>query len=262
MEIQFFQADAFTARPFKGNPAAVCLLKEDLSEEDMQAIAAENNLAETAFVKDTGDGFSLRWFTPEVEVDLCGHATLATSHILWQEGWLTENETALFHTRSGILKASKNGKRIELDFPATFNEPAEAPEAVIRALNVKPVNTVFAKDRYLIEVENAGDVVSAKPDFTILKDHKVVVLTSLADQGSGYDFISRTFCPAYGINEDPVTGSSHCILAPYYAGKLNKKLFSAYQASARGGELQLELSGNRVLISGEAVTVIEGVFKL
>ncbi|RXF69654.1 PhzF family phenazine biosynthesis protein [Arcticibacter tournemirensis] len=258
--IPFFQVDAFTDKPFKGNPAAICLPDEELSMETMQAIAAENNLAETAFVVKAAEGFDLRWFTPTVEIDLCGHATLATAHILWEEGILDKSEIASFNTRSGVLTASLSGDWIELNFPASLNNPAILPEEVSKALQAEPVHVVFARDRYIVELEKAEDVVSLKPDFSGLREHEIVIVTSPADEGSPYDFISRTFAPLHGIDEDPVTGSSHCALVPYYAGKYGKNEFFAYQASDRGGELKLRYEGDRVLMSGQAITVITGTF--
>ncbi len=257
---KFFQVDAFASRPFKGNPAAVCLLNEEISAEQMQWIAAENNLAETAFVSPAEDGFNLRWFTPTVEIDLCGHATLATSHILWQENILSEEETARFHTRSGLLTASKKGEWVELDFPASVIKAAELPEGIRTGLDIHPVNVVFAKDRYLIELATPEEVASLVPDFSALKEYDALIVTSPGAISSPYDFVSRTFAPSHGIDEDSVTGSSHCALVPYYSAKLGKKQFFAYQASARGGELKLELAGDRVLIAGQAVTVISGTF--
>lgn len=256
--IKFFQVDAFTNKPFKGNPAAICIFNKMPETAVMQKIAAENNLAETAFVAKNQDGFDLRWFTPTVEVDLCGHATLATAHILWQEQILPADARAHFQTRSGLLKASKTGNWIELDFPASPVSFRELPAGIQNALYANPVNTAFAKDRYIVEFISEEEVRAIKPDFEALKAFDMVVITAKADAGSPYDFISRTFGPAWGIDEDPVTGSSHCGLLPYWSQKLGRDELFAYQASERGGELKLKQAGNRVLISGEAVTVIEG----
>lgn len=258
--IRLFQVDAFTHTRFKGNPAAVCLPEEELSVEVMQAIAAENNLSETAFVSRLADGFSLRWFTPSAEISLCGHATLATAHILWEEGLLPTDKKALFHTLSGLLTAEKKGEWIELNFPAVLvSRPAALPERVREALGVNPVNSVFAKDRYLVELASPEEVLAATPDFQVLKDYDGVVLTSEADKHSKYDFVSRTFVPSHGVNEDPVTGSSHCGLVPYYAAKWKRHSFFAYQCSERGGELRLQLAGDRVLMAGQAVMVFSGL---
>jgi PhzF family phenazine biosynthesis protein len=256
--IPMFQVDAFTHQPFKGNPAAVCVTETALSAELMQTIAAENNLAETAFVTWETDGFGLRWFTPAVEVDLCGHATLASAHILWQEGILPAGAIARFHTKSGLLTATQKGDWIELDLPKSSYHAKELPAVMQQALGVQLINVVYAKDRYLVEVATAVEVVSLQPDFVALKDYEMAVVTSLAGEGSAYDFISRSFGPSLGVDEDPVTGSSHCGLVPYYADKLKKNTFHAYQASTRGGELKLQLVGDRVLIAGQAITVLKG----
>lgn len=227
----------------------------------MLQIAAENNLAETAFVQKVEDGFNLRWFTPTVEVQLCGHATLATSHILWQEGILKLDETARYHTLSGLLTAKKKDEWIEIDLPAKENIPVEVPEEVLNALQVQPIRTAYA-DRYIIELETPEEVGNVKPDFSVLKKHKMVIITSKGAPSSPYDFVSRTFGPSVGVDEDPVTGSSHCCLVPYYAELLNKTHFFAYQASERGGEIKLELKNDRVLLSGHAVTLISGTLMI
>lgn len=258
MKIKLYQVDAFSNQPFKGNPAAVCLLEHELQEELMQSIAAENNLAETAFLVKVTDGYNLRWFTPTVEIALCGHATLASAHILYQNGILKAQDRTRFHTKSGLLTAEKKGDWIELDFPAASNEETEIPVQLKEALNVEPVKLAHTGDRYIIEVATEEEVKSCSPDFKILKDFDAVILTSATKAGSPYDFISRTFAPSHGIDEDPVTGSSHCALVPYWAAKLGKEEMFAYQASSRGGELKLKYAGERVLFSGEAVTVIEG----
>lgn len=258
MTIPMFQVDAFTAVPFKGNPAAICLPEKVLADELMQAIAAENNLAETAFLNKEQDGYRLRWFTPTVEIDLCGHATLASAHILWQEGILAAGEQARFHTRSGLLTAEQKGDWIELDFPVTSYNQSQLPPAMKDALGVQPVNVVYGNGRYLIEVATAPEVGAVRPDFNVLKHYDAVVVTSVGDNDNPYDFVSRSFVPSHGVDEDPVTGSSHCLLVPYYAAKLKKQVFHAFQVSARGGELKLHLNGDRVLIAGQAVTVLTG----
>jgi len=263
MRIKFFQVDAFTNSVFKGNQAAVCLLTKALSEQDMQSIAMENNVAETAFVVKRKDGdFDLRWFTPAVEVPLCGHATLASAHILWQQGVLAKDASAKFHTKSGLLTAEKKDNWIEMDMPAITNEKTALPDDLLKALNVKPVNVLMADIRYLVEVETEKEVRTAQPDFRVMKKHKTLILTSRADKGSKYDIVSRYFASSFGIDEDPATGSAHCCLAPYWAKKLGKNDIMAYQASARGAELKLRLNGDRALISGMAVTVINGNFHL
>jgi PhzF family phenazine biosynthesis protein len=261
-KINLYQVDAFANTQFKGNPAAICLLDEELSTDLMQKIAEENNLSETAFLKKRGTEFDLRWFTPTVEVDLCGHATLASAHILWEQGMLKADETAAFHTRSGVLTATKQGDWIELDFPASFEEPYSLPEEISKALNVDPIDAVFSQTRIIVELSTPEEVRSCKPDFKVLKDHEMVVITSRGESSSPYDFVSRTFGPSHGIDEDPVTGSSHCCLTPYWSKRLGKNELFAYQASERGGEVKVKLVGNRVLFSGQAVTVIEGKFLL
>lgn len=261
-KIRFFQVDAFAEKQFKGNPAGVCLLYDEISEENMQSIAAENNLAETAFLVKVKDGFNLRWFTPTVEVDLCGHATLASAHILWQEGVIGKDEPLRFYTRSGLLTAVQKGDWIELDFPASFEEDRDLSQEALSALNVKPVNVVFSKTRYLVELSSEEEVAACKPDFNRLKDHEMIVITSHGDKSSKYDFVSRSFAPSHGIDEDPVTGSSHCCLATYWAKRLGKTEMLAYQASNRGGEVKVKLAGDRVLFSGKAVTVVAGYFIL
>ena len=259
-EIKFFQVDAFNNQPFKGNPAAICLLEEDLDANTMQKIAAENNLAETAFVRKISEGFDLRWFTPTVEVDLCGHATLATAHVLWQEDLISEEEEVNFRTRSGLLKAARKGDWIQLDFPAAEITDIELPAGISNALNADPINAVYAKDRFIIELSTAEQVQYLSPDLQALKGFDMIVVTSKGNPSTEYDFVSRSFGPSVGIDEDPVTGSSHCGLVPYWAGRLNKTEFFADQVSARGGELKLKLADKRVLMSGQAVTIIRGHF--
>ena len=261
--ISFFQVDAFTDTPFKGNPAAICLLEAVMPEELMQKIAFENNLAETAFILQTEDGFSLRWFTPTVEVKLCGHATLASAHILWEKGVLPESSTARFFTKSGLLTVTKKNEWIQLNFPKFGLSDVDVPQEMINALGSNPINSMTASDgRFILELANEKEVLSLKPDFSVLKNYETIVVTSQSEPSSAYDFISRSFVPAHGINEDPVTGSSHCALAPYWSEKLGKNNLYAYQASSRGGALNLQVIDDRVLIEGKAVTVIEGVLKL
>jgi len=260
---KIFHIDAFASRPFTGNPAVVCLLTESKTKEWMQSVAAEMNLSETAFVTRQSDAeenrFHLRWFTPTVEVDLCGHATLATSHALWQSGWLAAGETAIFDSRSGELRAEKNGDRIFLNFPATPAEAAKLPSEIFDAMNVKPVFSGFSREDCLIEVETADEVKNVEIDFQRLAEVKIrgVILTAISEDPN-FDFISRFFGPAVGVDEDPVTGSAHCCLAPYWSAKLGKPELSAFQASQRGGDLQLRLDGDRVHIGGSAVTIKQG----
>jgi len=259
MGVPLYQVDAFTEKPFSGNPAAVCLLPQAREAPWMQAVAKEMNLSETAFLLKQEDGYNLRWFTPAVEVDLCGHATLASAHILWETGILRREEQARFHTRSGLLTAVSKGGEIELNFPAKTEEPAETPAGLLEALKVKAKYIGKSKFDYLVQVDSEETVRGLKPDFPALKNIPVrgVIVTSRAGS-PGYDFISRFFAPAAGVNEDPVTGSAHCTLGPFWSRQLGKKEFLAYQASERGGTLRVRIAGDRVYLGGKAVTLFKG----
>ncbi|MGD1047443.1 MAG: PhzF family phenazine biosynthesis protein [Candidatus Krumholzibacteriaceae bacterium] len=259
MSAKIFKVDSFAAEPFTGNPAGVCISMGPRDEAWMQGIAREMNLAETAFLHKARDGFNLRWFTPAVEVKLCGHATLASAHILWETGTLAAGEQARFATKSGLLTAVKKGETIELDFPAKPEKPADAPEGLIEALGVRPVYVGRNEFDYLVEVESEGVVRAIEVDFARLKrvEARGVIVTSLAST-KGFDFVSRFFAPAVGVDEDPVTGSAHCCLGPYWGAKLEKAEFTAYQASARGGVVQVRLAGDRVKLGGRAITVLRG----
>jgi PhzF family phenazine biosynthesis protein len=260
MSLRITQVDAFTNRPFAGNPAAVCILPKAADAAWMLNVALEMNLAETAFLVPQSDGYDLRWFTPAVEVDLCGHATLASAHVLWEEGRLKPNEQARFHTKSGLLTAERRGSWIELDFPATPPAVAPAPQGLIEAIGAKPQFVGRSRFDYLVEVENEATVRELTPDLTALSrvQARGIIVTSRSDGKSDYDFVSRFFAPQSGVPEDPVTGSAHCALTPYWSAKLGKKELVAYQASARGGELRLRLAGERVRLGGQAVTVLRG----
>jgi PhzF family phenazine biosynthesis protein len=260
MTIPLFQVDAFTDRPFHGNPAAVCLLEAARDEDWMQLVAAEMNLAETAFVSPRGDGYDLRWFTPTCEVDLCGHATLASAHALWETRRLPAGTTARFHTRSGWLTASQRGDLIELDFPAT--PPAAAPAfAADLAAAVRAPVTWSGQSRFdlVARLPNADAVRRAMPDLALVGalPCRGVIVTAEGDDGV-HDFISRFFGPQSGVDEDPVTGSAHCALAPYWAGELGRNALVGFQASPRGGTVRVELDGARVRLGGHAVTVVRG----
>ncbi len=257
MAIPLYQVDAFTDRRFSGNPAAVCLLHEPAAEGWMQSLAAEMNLSETAYPVPRRDGsFDLRWFTPTIEVDLCGHATLATAHILWETGRLGEDEPARFHTRSGLLGARPDGGWIEMDFPAVPTQPVEAPEGLLDALCVEAVAVHRAGPDYLVEVPSESDVQEAGPDLVALAEVQARgVMVTARTSLPGYDVVSRFFGPAAGIPEDPVTGSAHCALGPYWGAKLGKSELMAFQASSRGGTVRVRVKGDRVLLSGQAVTV-------
>jgi len=257
MGIPLLQVDAFTDRPFHGNPAGVCLLDAARDDGWMQSVAAEMNLAETAFVVPLEDGFSLRWFTPTLEVDLCGHATLATAHALWQTGRLAEDRDARFHTKSGLLTATRRDGLIELDFPAT---PADAAPAFLDgltdALGVAPAWTGRSMFDLMAVLAHADEVRALQPDLAKVLElpARGVIVTAPADDGV-HDFVSRFFAPAVGVPEDPVTGSAHCALAPYWAERKGASRLLGYQASARGGTVRVEVVGNRVRLGGHAVTV-------
>ncbi len=261
---KLIQIDAFTSIPFQGNPAAVCLLNKPREESWMQAIAAEMNLSETAFLAPGEDPFSrayqLRWFTPKVEVDLCGHATLAAAHALWTEGYLKPTDAARFDTRSGRLTAVLDPSGwITLDFPAVPADPVDPPPELLPALGLEEA-LFIGRSRFdlLIDVSSPAIVRSLDPDFRALSrlDCRGVIVTSRGEES--FDFISRFFAPASGIDEDPVTGSAHCTLGPYWAGKLGKEELLAHQASPRGGVIRVQTAGDRVRLSGQAVTVLRG----
>jgi PhzF family phenazine biosynthesis protein len=259
VSIKCYQVDAFTNKPFAGNPAAVCLLSTPCHDHWMQRVAHEMNLSETAFLYQQDDGFSLRWFTPTTEVDLCGHATLASAHVLWESGLLKPSESVRFHTRSGLLTAARNGNLIELNFPALLVVPATVPVALTQAMGVTPTYVGKFGACYLLQVTDEDTVCNLQPDFHALQalPGRGVVVTSDSPT-SAYDFVSRYFAPWVGINEDPVTGSVHCALGPFWGKRLDKDSLKAYQASARGGVIYIHLKDDRVYLSGHAVTVLRG----
>ncbi|MEC4817512.1 MAG: PhzF family phenazine biosynthesis protein [Scytonema sp. PMC 1069.18] len=255
------QVDAFTNTPFAGNPAAVCVLPAPLTDEWMQKLAQEMNLSETAFLVRQEDGYHLRWFTPTTEVPLCGHATLASAHVLWSEGHLLPDEVARFHTKSGLLIAKKQGSWIELNFPVNKSEGTTAPPELSEALGVSLKTVMKNSLGYLVQVESEDLVRQMQPNFELLKTlpHTEIIVTSSTHQDSEYDFVSRFFAPGFGINEDPVTGAAHCCLAPFWRDRKRKDEFMAYQASSRGGVLKIRYDGgDRVYLSGQAVTVMRG----
>jgi PhzF family phenazine biosynthesis protein len=256
---RFTQVDAFTDRAFAGNPAAVCLLPSARDDFWMQQVAREMNLAETAFLIRRADGFDLRWFTPAVEVDLCGHATLASAHVLWEERHLDAGQTARFHTRSGLLSASRGDGLIWLDFPATPAQPVSSSPDLERAIGASFKFLGRTAFDYLVELESEAEVRSLEPDMSRLArlGGRGVIVTARSENGS-YDFVSRFFAPGAGIPEDPVTGSAHCGLGPYWAARLGKKELVGYQASARGGTVRVRLEGDRAHLGGHAVTVLRG----
>ena len=261
MTVPIYQVDAFTDTRFSGNPAGVCILPIPADEAWMQNVAMEMNLAETAFLYEQEDGFNLRWFTPAAEVELCGHATLASAHVLWEAGYLEIDQPARFHTLSGLLSAERAGDWIKLDFPATPEQPATPPDELIKALGVTPKYVGLNQFDYLVEVSLEETVRGLKPDLALLKTvtSRGVIVTSLA-RSPGYDFTSRFFAPAIGIDEDPVTGSAHCCLGPYWGKRLGKRELVGYQASPRGGTVQVRVEGERVILGGQAVTVLRGEF--
>jgi predicted PhzF superfamily epimerase YddE/YHI9 len=261
MSVPLTQVDAFTSTPFAGNPAAVCVLPAARGAEWMQNVAREMNLSETAFLvrRPSHDGYDLRWFTPAVEVDLCGHATLASAHVLWESGALAPDAIAEFHTRSGRLTARRAGEWIELNFPATPDTAAAPPDGLAEALGTRLLYTGKSRFDYVVELESEAAVRGLRPDFARLRTLPVrgVIVTSRATTAE-WDFVSRFFAPGAGIDEDPVTGSAHCCLTPFWHQRLQKSSFVARQLSSRGGTLRLRLEADRVVLGGQAVTVMRG----
>jgi PhzF family phenazine biosynthesis protein len=259
MGVPIYHVDAFTNKRFSGNPAGVCLLPVPADEGWMQNVAREMNMSETAFLYEQEDGFNLRWFTPAAEVELCGHATLASAHVLWEEGYLEPEEPICFHTLSGLLTAKQAGDWIELDFPATPAEPATPSDDLVKALGIKPEYVGQNQFDYLVEVGIEETVRAMQPDFSLLKQvtTRGVIVTSPASS-PGYDFISRFFAPAVGIDEDPVTGSAHCCLGPFWSKRFGKRELAGYQASPRGGTVRVRVEGERVMLGGQAVTILRG----
>jgi PhzF family phenazine biosynthesis protein len=259
MGLHIVQVDAFTATPFAGNPAAVCVLPAPREDQWMQQVAREMNLSETAFLLRRPDGFDLRWFTPTIEVDLCGHATLASAHVLWEDGHLAPQQTAHFHTRSGLLTAERSEDWIELNFPAVPEEETSPPDGLAQALGVTPVYVGKNRTGLLVQVATEDQVRTMQPDFAALKKlpARGIMVTSRSTQPQ-FDFVSRYFAPQAGIDEDPVTGSAHCCLGPFWAKHLRKEQLIAYQASARGGVVRVRVAGDRVYLGGQAVTVLRG----
>jgi PhzF family phenazine biosynthesis protein len=263
MGTPLLQIDAFTDGPFRGNPAAVCLLGEPREESWMQALAEEMNLSETAFLwPESEELWRLRWFTPEVEVSLCGHATLAAAHALWETGRLPRATVARFATRSGILSAVADGDWIEMDFPEKLPEPCAPVPELADALGARPLVWTRAGEDLLVELATEGAVRALDPDFHALDeiDTRGIIVTARGDGGADHDFVSRFFAPHVGIDEDPVTGSAHCGLAPYWADRLGRRELTGYQASARGGIVRVRHvpERRRVAIAGKAVTVLDG----
>jgi PhzF family phenazine biosynthesis protein len=254
------QVDAFTAKAFGGNPAAVCVMEEPREDAWMAGVALEMNLSETAFLYPADDGYRLRWFTPSIEVDLCGHATLASAHVLWTEAHLDPGATARFHTKSGLLTCERRGEWIEMDFPVKPEEPTEPPARLAEALGAEPKYVGRNQFDYLVEVADEKTLRGLNPQHHLLRQLPVRGVIATAKGDHEYDFVSRFFAPGSGIDEDPVTGSAHTALAPYWGAKLGKTEMTGYQASPRGGVVRVRLvSGtDRVVLSGQAVTVLRG----
>jgi len=257
MELSIYQVDAFTNKLFGGNPAAVVPLEKWLSDDLMQKIASENNLSETAFYVQSEDQYEIRWFTPEAEVDLCGHATLATAHILFEEKKY-DQKTLCFNSKSGILRVEKLNNLYTLDFPSDKIHQVTTPVEILKGLNTSPIETFRGKDDYMIVLDSEKEVLSIQPDFrmlTLLEGARGVIVTA---KGSEVDFVSRCFYPYYGIDEDPATGSAHTTMTPYWSQKLNKTELTAQQLSPRKGVFHCKYLQDRVLISGQAVTYLKG----
>ena len=263
--MRIFQVDAFADVPFKGNPAAVCLLDREMPDGWLQNVAAEMNLSETAFLlmNDAKSEIGLRWFTPAIEVSLCGHATLAGAHILWEESLLNSDEQAIFRTKSGILKATKHPDWIEMVFPSRAVVPTDVYPELSDALGADPTSTAKYEgqngDLYFLEFGTDREVFELRPDFSSLSktDARGIIVTSLSSSKE-YDFVSRFFAPAVGIDEDPVTGSAHCSLAPFWAERLGKRDLVGFQASRRTGIVRCRAAGQEVYLQGKALTVFRG----
>jgi len=263
MSIRISQVDAFTTRAFAGNPAAVCMLTDTRPADWMQQVAREMNLSETAFLRRRSDGFALRWFTPSHEVDLCGHATLASAHVLWSEGHLPVDEPAIFHTKSGVLTVRQHDDGIAMDFPAEPLAAVEAPPALTEALGVSPVFVGRNRMDYAVLLESPDAVQTVAPDLARLAtiETRGVIVTAPAADGADHDFVSRFFAPRVGVPEDPVTGSAHCALGPFWAERLGRTDLVGRQLSARGGRVRVQMDAadsQRVCLIGQAVTMLRG----
>jgi PhzF family phenazine biosynthesis protein len=259
MQLNLFQVDAFSATTLSGNPAAVCPLTEWLPDETLLAIAAENNVAETAYFVGAGDRYQLRWFTPEVEVDLCGHATLAASWVLFHE-LSTNAETLHFNTRGGELRVRRNGNQLAMDFPATMPQPCTPPEGLLAALGIKTATVLEARD-YVVLIDSEDELANLSPDFNALKAVTKFGV-SVTTKGTKFDFISRWFGPRVGVNEDITTGAAHAWLGPYWAERLGKRVVTAEQGGKRKGQVTCEVLGERVILSGFASTYLKGVIEV
>jgi PhzF family phenazine biosynthesis protein len=270
MSLPIFQIDAFADRPFSGNPAAVVFIEDQRPSHWMQSVAAEMNLSETAFVRDlSSNRFELRWFTPLTEVDLCGHATLAAAHALWESDSVRNRSDICFESRSGSLNVKSLGTAIELNFPITSADECAAPDGLLESLHVdgqtiSPTYVGRSKFDYLIELPDSQHVRELQPDFSKLKqvDARGIIVTAHETPESGFDFVSRFFAPAAGVDEDPVTGSAHCCLADHWGRRAGKRELIGYQASHRGGTVEMSVVGDRVLLRGQAVTIFRGTLEV
>lgn len=258
MVVRLAVVDAFTDRAFSGNPAGVCLLDEPVDETWMQAVASELHLSETAFLSPAGDGYLLRWFTPTTEVPLCGHATLASAHLLWEDGQLAPGAAARFTTRSGVLIAHRTPDGIAMAFPRRPVVPVDAPADLIAGLGLGPVTVAGDADTYLIELPDESSLRALAPDTERLAGLTCGVIVTSPSSAPEYDFVSRYFAPGIGIPEDPVTGAAHCSLGPWWQARLGKDTLRGYQASKRGGIVGVQMLDDRVVLSGQAVTVLRG----
>ena len=260
MTLPMWIVDAFTSRPFAGNPAGVCILPEDRDKAWMQLVAREMNHAETAFMLLRPDHVALRWFTPAAEVDLCGHATLGSAHVLWETGRVPQDQPIHFRTKSGVLTATREGDWIALDFPALVATWADVPPGLEDALGARPRSAAKSRFDLLVELDNEKAVRELKPDLGLLgkQPYRGVIVTAQAETDDEYDFVSRFFAPQVGVPEDPVTGSAHCALAPYWGERLGQTSMIGYQASPRGGMVKVEVKGDRVVLGGQAVTTLAG----
>ena len=261
MKQLIIQVDSFTKQAFRGNPAAVCVLSSPQDEGWMQSVAQEMNLSETAFLIKQDQSYNLRWFTPTTEVPLCGHATLASAHVLWTEGYASTGQELRFKTKSGILTAKYQDDWIELNFPANRSQDIPPITKLADALGVPLKTVLYNSLGYLVEIADAQQVRQLQPNFTLLKQLPIsnVIVTSKGEENSEYDFLSRFFAPGLGVDEDPVTGAAHCCLAPYWRDRLHQDQFLAYQASCRGGVVKINYDGgDRVFLLGQAVTVMRG----
>jgi predicted PhzF superfamily epimerase YddE/YHI9 len=253
-----FVVDAFASAPFSGNPAAVCLTERPVDPTWMQALATEMNLSETAFPRRRDDAdWDLRWFSPTTEVDLCGHATLATAHVLWETDRVAPGPPLRFHTRSGPLTATRRAESIEIELPTDLVGPVDAPPDLLAAFDATPRAVFRGRIGWFLELEDEAAVRALRPDFRRLESFGSAVVTAASDD-DGFDFVSRYFLPGYGIDEDPVTGSAHCALGPFWSRRLGRDELVGHQVSARGGIVRVRVLGDRTALGGQAVTVLAG----